>query len=171
MDKKVKIMMTNGTEKYLADLTPADLPNVKLAIRADGKHKGKTNLTLKSEVVKETDTHKVERRLFKWATMPIVAMYELAIPKTLQTFIKEKTDVVVLAYAIGNYAIEMDKLNNGVEGTGLSKGSKELAKEIDKVDIETQNEIRAFLATKGITMEQFVQMKKDKVKQGVSNRK
>lgn len=123
MEKSLKIGMKNGTEKFLADLTPADLDEVKLTEKS-----GTTNLTMKSETVKETTTHKIERRLFKWATMPKLAMYDLSIPIDLDTFVSEKGKVAVYEYAIGNYAIESDKLNNGIEAKGADP-----VKNLDKI--------------------------------------
>lgn len=123
MEKKVKIGMKNGTEKFLADLTKEDLENVKLTEKS-----GTTNLTMKTEIVKETATHRIERRLFKWATMPKLAMYDLSIPKDLDQFVVEKGKIAVYEYAIGNFAIESDKLNNGIEAKGTDP-----VKNLDKI--------------------------------------
>lgn len=145
IEKKVKISMKNGTEKFLADLTSADLDNVKLEARKEGKHAGKSYLSLKSEVVAETPTHKTERRIFKWTVMDKVAMYNVTYGKTLAIFSKEIGDVPAYEYAIGNYLIEQDKVNNGIS-TGLDKESKALGKQASKLPDAGKKELEALLA-------------------------
>lgn len=113
-EKTVQVAMKDGTKKYLAGLTHADLPDIKLTSKSSGGT-NLTNLTMKTEVISETATHWIERRLYKWTTMPKLVMYDLHIPKDLDTLILEKGKKVVYGYAIGNYAIAQDKLHNGIE--------------------------------------------------------
>jgi hypothetical protein len=111
-DKKVEIEMKDGSKKSLSELTNNDLPNVKVA----SNDKGETNLTLKSVILNENTTHKTERRIYKWRTMPAVAMYDVKYGKTLPTLSKELGETNVYDYAIGNFLIEQDKVHNGVTG-------------------------------------------------------
>jgi len=166
MEKKVKIELEKGVQKFLADMTKDDLLNVKLSIREEGKHKGKTNITLKSEIISETPTHKIERRLYKWATMDNVAMYDLSIPKDIDIFIKEKGKQVVYEYAIGNFAIEQDKVNNGMT-TGASKEAKAIGKAVTSASPEVQAEIQAVLAKHNVAPAKFEEMKKNMKTHGI----
>ena len=111
--KEVKIEMKDGTEKLLKDITPGDLSNVKLTVKD-----GETNLTMKSVIVKTDAKFDVQRRMFKWTTMPNLVVYDLKVPKTMEAFKEVATDKEILDYAIGNYCIEKDKENNGVEAKG-----------------------------------------------------
>ncbi len=147
MEKTTKIEMNDGSQKFLADLLFSNLPDVKLVIKTEGKHKGESYITLKSEVVSETPTHKVERRLFKWATMPRVAMYDLSIAKSLPQFVKDAGEQTVYDYAIGNYAIDMDKQNNGMEGKGLTKQAKAVGKGFAAMEATATAEAKANTAT------------------------
>jgi len=114
-EKKVEIEMKDGSKKLLAELTNNDLPDVKLS----SNDKGETNLTLKSVIISDTPTHRTERRLYKWRTMPVIAMYDAKYGKTLATLSKDLGDTNVYEYAIGNFLIEQDKVHNGVAGGKL----------------------------------------------------
>ena len=108
--KVTEIEMNDGSKKNLADLKESDLGNVKLTIKD-----GLGNLTLKSCVLSEDAEYIQERRLFKWTTMPAISMYTLAKPKTMASFKKlGKTEKEILAYGVGNYAIEADKDHSGI---------------------------------------------------------
>ncbi|MBM3205940.1 hypothetical protein FJZ41_03790 [Candidatus Shapirobacteria bacterium] len=122
-ENEVKIEMKDGKEKLLKDLTPADLPNVKLT-----EKDGEKNLTMRAIILKEDEAFKYQRRLFKWTTMPSLVMYELKIPKTVAAFKTLAKDSDILEYAIGNYVIETDKLHCGIE----AKGSDPI-KALDKI--------------------------------------
>jgi hypothetical protein len=113
--EKIQIEMKDGKSIPLANLTQGDLPNVKLV---DGEKQGKpvTRLTLKSEVISETATHKTERRIYKWATMPAVAMYDDTYGKDLDLLVKDTKKESVYSWAIGNMLIEHDKDHNGIVG-------------------------------------------------------
>ena len=108
MDKEVKIEMVNGKFIPLNKLTQADLPNVKLSVK-----NGQTHFVMKTVVIKEDDRFYVERRLFKWTTMEKLVCYDLKVPKTMEAFREIASEKDILDYAIGNYCIEMDKLNSG----------------------------------------------------------
>ncbi len=132
--KKVEIEMTNGTKKLLVDLTPADLPNVKMTMKKDGDGKDTPNMTMKTEIVKETKTHYTERRLYKWTTMPTLVMYDLNVPKTYDVWTKESTPENRYDYGIGNWKIEQDKLHNGVT-TSKVPGDQKIMNEAAKLGL------------------------------------
>jgi len=110
VEKKVEIEMKDGSKKLLSELTNNDLPDVKLS----SNDKGETNLALKHVTLNETTAYKTERRIYKWRTMPAVAMYNVAYGRTLAILSKDLGDTNVYEYAIGNYLIEQDKVHNGV---------------------------------------------------------
>jgi hypothetical protein len=109
IEKKVEIDLTNGTKKFLADLTPADLASIKLT-----EKDGKSYLSMKSEVIAQTPTHVTERRLYKWNVMSTLVMYDVKYGRTLDVLRKELTDGVVYAHATRDYIIAQDKLHNGI---------------------------------------------------------
>lgn len=147
---KIEIEMVDGSKKNLADLTPADLPNVKLVT---GKKKGQdaTWFTLKSEVIATDTTHVTERRIYKWATMPALVMYDVRYGKDLDTFAKETGKKETYSYAIGNFLIEQDKLHNGVTTADPAKkvSSAISALEAQGVPKEQIEAIKASLKAKG----------------------
>ena len=130
--KTVAIELNDGTSKFLADLTTTDLQSVKLTT---GQKKGQpaTWLTLKSEVTKETPTHKTERRLFKWTTMPTTRMYDITYAKDLETFAKEVGKQTCYNHALGNYLIDQDKAHNGV--TGGKPADEKLISQAEKLGL------------------------------------
>ena len=128
MAKGVMIKLVNGKEVPLLTLTQEDLTDVALAKNA----KGEPSLAMKCELEGEpVDGVVTQRRLFKWGPMPKVVMYSLAIPTTLESAsrIMGGQDSVI-AYAIGNYTVEQDKANNGMEAKGsATPAAKAMAKQ------------------------------------------
>ncbi len=147
MEKKIQIEMKDGSKKNLADLVQGDLPNVKLTTKEE-----ETNLTMKTEVISETLTHELTRRLYKWTTMPALAMYDVNVPKTFDVWIAETPHDACHEYGIGNWLIEQDKVHNGMS-TGVSKENKELAKLMGKASVDIQAQIRALLEASGVPIE------------------
>ena len=116
MEKKIRIMLNDGSEVFLADLTQADLPRVKLEAK-----EGKSWLAMKSEVVAESDTHWTEKRLYKWNIMPSLVMYEARYPKTVSGLVKDWGEDSTWSHAVRDWIIAQDKDHNGVQGTGKGK--------------------------------------------------
>ena len=132
IEKKIEIEMIDGSKKFLADLTDSDLGNVTLKKMLIKDDKGNvirtdTSLTMKSEYVRQDAEYLYEVRLYKWTTMPKLVKYELKVPKTLKTFVRDVTEKQVLDYALGNYAIDQDKVHNGITSNGMTPMEKTLS--------------------------------------------
>jgi hypothetical protein len=112
---KIEIEMKNGSKKKLSELTDKDLEQVKLTLKKD-KETGELlpNLTMKAEVIRSTETHDIERRLFKWTTMPSLKMYDLPVPKNYDIWTKETTKEQRYDLGIANWKIEQDKVHCGI---------------------------------------------------------
>lgn len=74
---EVEVELVSGKKTTLDQITDGVLGQVKLT----QNKKGQESLPMKSGVMKETPTHLVERRLFKWGPMPSPLVYDLPIPK------------------------------------------------------------------------------------------
>lgn len=129
LEKKIEVEMTNGTKKFIADLTTADLLNVKLT-----EKDGKTYLSMKSEVITQTPTHVTERRLYKWNVMSSLVMYDVKYGRTLDVLRKELTDTVVYGHATRDYIIGQDKLHNGIT-TSKKPGDVKIMEEATKLGL------------------------------------
>jgi hypothetical protein len=145
LEKKVEIDLTNGTKKFLADLTPADLASIKLT-----EKDGKSYLSMKSEVIGQTPTHVTERRLYKWNVMSTLVMYDVKYGRTLDVLRKELTDGVVYAHATRDFIIAQDKLHNGIQTT-KKPGDQKIMDEATKLGLPPEElaKIKAIMMTAG----------------------
>ncbi len=125
MEKKVKITMNDGKEKFLADLTQVDVASVKLT-----EKDGKSYLSMKSEVVSETPSHWVERRLYKWNVMPTLVMYDVKYGKTLDQLKADLSEATVYAHAMRDFIIGQDKVHNGIVGESQADPMKNINKAV-----------------------------------------
>ncbi len=148
MEKKVKISLKNGKEVFLADLQVNQLVEVVLR-----ENEGKTWLTMKSEVISETDTHFIERRLYKWNVMPALVMYDVKYAKTLKGLEVDLGTSTTYNHAMRDFIIAQDKIHNGIEGKGSDP--EKLA-----------NKLYASLEGKGVTKADIEALKKAMLKAG-----
>ncbi len=138
MEKKVKISLKYGKEVFLADLQVDQLDEVILQ-----EKDGKTWLTMKSELVSETDTHFTERRLYKWNVMPALVMYEVKYAKTLKGLEADLGTSTTYNHAMRDFIIAQDKVHNGIvaQGTDPLKAGNKLYASLDNMKDEKGNPI------------------------------
>jgi len=127
---EVEIEMKDGTKKSLADLTQADLVNVKLDGKED-KDKNPTSITLKRGVVNDTTDVYTERRLFKYGNNPKVVLYDLDLPKT-KSALDKYTLEAILAYFWKSARIDTDHEQAG--GEPISQEAKTVIALIKKAE-------------------------------------
>lgn len=125
MEKKVKIALKNGTEVFLADLKESQLNDVKLDTKDN-----LTWLAMKSEVVEETATHNIERRLYKWVKMPTIVLYEVKYGKTLAILEKDLGNATVYALAMRDFIIAQDKIHNGISSANPEESARKATEKL-----------------------------------------